>query len=348
MIPEGATIRNILVMRPRYVGDVLLTVPVLRRLRNEFPSAHICFMADPAVRDLIGQCPYIDSVIVFDRKGGQQGLRGRWGFVAALKKHKFDLAVVLLRSLSSALYAFLAGIPLRVGFDTERRGLLLTHRVPYDRDGYEADCFQSVIDVLGIERGDSSLEVWLREEDERYAESWLQDKGLGDTRDILFINPGPAGTPKSFDSRKFAGLADRVSREFGAAVVVTWGPEEKPVAEEIIEFMECGGLVAPPTDLLQLAALLQRGRVMVTTDTGPLHLASAVGLATVALFGPTDPGKWNPRAATSVFVKEPIACWPCNFHHCKRGYDCMKMIEVDTIYGEVTRLWKSVDKEQGL
>ncbi len=344
MISDGVAIRNIIVMRPRYVGDVLLTVPVLHRLKEQFPEAHLCFLADPAVKSLIDCCPYVDSVLVFDRKGVHKSLAGRFRFMSELKQRKFDLAVILLRSFSSALYAFLAGIPIRAGFDTERRGLLLTHRTPYNRDMYETDCFQSVVDTLGIDGGGASLEWWPREDDRTSIDAWLKKNGCDDGRGILFINPGPSGSPKSYDSLKFARVADRAVEEHGAVVVITWGPGEKQMAETVLDNMKQTGLLAPPTDLLQLAALLERGRVMVTTDTGPLHLAAAVGLSTVALFGPTNQAKWNPRSDRHEAIKKEIVCWPCNFHHCNNEYQCMDLIEIEDISGHVTRLWNEEHK----
>ncbi len=324
-------IKKILVIRPRYVGDVLLTIPVLNRLKKHYPTAMVCFLADPAVWDLIVPCPYVDELILFDRRGAHGTIQGKIRFLNAVRRGGFDMAVVLLRSFSSALFPFLARIPVRAGFDTEGRGFLLTHRVTYDTNRYEAECFHSVLDALHIAPQHAPLEVWTDRESRNYVEAWLKENGIGSGERVLCLNPGPSGSPKSFDSVKFAHAADIMYERYGSRIAVTWGPGEEGVAREIVDVMKHPGMVAPPTTLLQLASLLEHSRALVTTDTGPLHLAAAAGTPTVALFGPTNPGKWNPRGEQHAVVKKEISCWPCNFHHCKKGYQCMKLIEIDDI-----------------
>ncbi len=174
---QSERIDRILVVRPRYVGDVLLATPTLRNLKESFPRARLTFLASPAVTDVVERCPYVDEILVLDRKGQHRGLAGKLRLIRDLRHGEFDLAVVLMRSFSSALYPFLAGCRLRIGFNTEWRGPLLTHGVRYDTDAYEAECFLSVLKTIGIEGGTCSLEMRTTSEDRAFADAHARGDG---------------------------------------------------------------------------------------------------------------------------------------------------------------------------
>jgi len=329
-------IHRILVIRPRYVGDVLLTVPTLRRLRESFPHAQVTFVASPGVRDLIEHCPYVDDVLILENRGEHKGLAGRLKFIRQLRQRRFDLAVVLQRSFLSALCTWLAGIPLRIGFSTDWRGPLLTHKVAYDKAAYEAQCFLSVIETLGIEGGNLALEAWVPDEDRAYVDRWFDEQGIGREERILFVNPGGC-TPRRIDEAKLAQVTDAVIESYGPRAIVIWGPGERFRGEAVVRAMNNPALIAPQTSILQLAALFERGNLLVTPNSSPLHLAAAVDLPTVALFGPLRPEKWNPQGGRNAFVKREISCHPCSSKNCPNNDACMQMVAVDDVLAAVAR-----------
>ena len=296
-------VSRILVYRPRYIGDVLLTIPVLRQLRESFPAAQITFLGSPPVREIMEQCPYVDNLLILDRKGRHKGLAGRLRLVGELRRQKFDLSLVLMRSFSSALISYLAGIRYRVGFSTELRSRLLSHCVPYCDTTYEATCFLNVVEALGVECPAPKLQVWIPPEAHDFAETWFRSQAIATTDPVLFVNPGIEGAPRSLTSEQLSRAADRISQTYGARVVVVWGPGEETAARKTIAGIRCRALLAPATSLLELAALFSRGGTLLTHDSGPLHLAAAVGIETIAAFGPTRPSKWNPQGDGHVYVE---------------------------------------------
>ena len=296
-------ISRILVYRPRYIGDVLLTIPVLRQLRESFPAARIAFLGSSPVREIMEHCPYVDDLLILDRKGRHKGLAGRMRLVGELRRQKYDLSLVLMRSFSSAVISYLAGIRYRAGFSTELRSRFLSHRVPYCDTTYEATCFLKVVEALGIECPAPKLQIWIPPKAHDFAETWFRSQGIAPSDPVLFVNPGIEGAPRSLASEQHSRAADRISQHYGARVVVVWGPGEETAAHKTIGGMRCKALLAPPTSLLELAALFSRGGTLLTHDSGPLHLAAAVGIETIAAFGPTRPSKWNPQGDGNVYVE---------------------------------------------
>ncbi len=338
---QSERIDKILVVRPRYVGDVLLTTPTLRTLKESFPRAHLTFLASPAVADVVERCPYVDEVLMLDKKGQHRGLAGKLRLIRDLRQREFDLAVVLMRSFSSALYPFLAGCRLRIGFDTEWRGPLLTHKVPYDTEAYEAECFLSVLKTIGIEGRTCSMEMRTTGKDRAFADGWCKEKGIGQAEKVVFVNSGSSSKARRVEPAKLARVSDRVIEKYGARVIVVWGPGERGLDETVVRTMNRPALLAPATSLPQLAALLERGDLLITSNSGPLHIAAAVGTRTVTLFGPYDPQKWNPQDRKHLAVTKPIDCRPCKGDSCHRGYACMGLIEVDDILDAVAQAWLS-------
>jgi len=208
-------ISNILVYRPRYIGDVLLTIPTLRQLRESFPAARITFLASPSVREIVDHCPYVDETLIFDRGGRHKGLAGKWRLVAELRRRRFDLALVLMRSLSSAVISCLAGARYRAGFGTEFRGPLLTHSVPYSQNTHEASCFLQVLESLGIDCPPPKLQVWIPPQAHRYVADWFRARSIQPGEPVLFVNPGGQSDARCLHPARMAFLADRVSEEYG-------------------------------------------------------------------------------------------------------------------------------------
>ncbi len=333
-------IANILVYRPRYIGDVLLTIPTLRQLRESFPAARITFLASPSVREIVDHCPYVDETLIFDRGGRHKGLAGRWRLVAELRKRKFDLALVLMRSLSSAVISYLAGARYRAGFGTEFRGPLLTHSVAYSQTTHEASCFLHVLESLGIECPPPRLDVWIPPQAHRYAENWFRARSILPTKPVLFVNPGGQADARCLHPARLAFLADRVSEEYGYQVIVIWGPGEQAAARQVIGAMRSGAELAPPTSLLQLAAFFARGTTLLTHDSGPLHLAAAVGISTVAVFGPTNPAKWNPPGDRNLYVQTATRCTSCRLQKCRYGRPCINQVDDEAVFRAFDRLWE--------
>lgn len=307
------TPRRILLVRLSAVGDVVNTLPALEAIRSALPEAFLGFVVEDRAHDLISRHPSVDRVHLYRRKRwARMALQPtRWGalyeefgrFVWELRRERYEAALNFQSNLKGALHALLSGAPRRIGFARghcrEWSHLLANERVVPPDGGCinRVDKFLSMAAALGIPiRGASYRLPETRESARRVAE-WRTRQGLGE---YVAIHPGTSdfGRLKRWPPERFAELAARIREELGLPAVVTWGPGERPLAEGIVAASRGGGVLAMETaSILDLAEILRQARLFVGCDSGPLHLASAVGVPSVALFGPKDPriyGPYNP------------------------------------------------------
>lgn len=310
---------RILVMRYRFIGDTILTVPFLRNLRGAFPGAVIDLMIAPYSSDVLAGIPYVDDLIVYDpptihgdSRGEHRTLRSKLRFVAGLRKRRYDKVYVLKRSFSSAAIALLSGARERIGFDTERRGFLLTRRVPYRHDRHEVLNFLEVLRADGVEVADDHLEAWLTEEEKAFADDFLARAGFRGDGPLVGMQPFTANPPRAWHGDNFVETANALSRDRGARILVFGGPRDRDQADAM------SGRIAPPpilavgtTTLRETMALLSRCALLVCNDSGIMHLAAALGTPLIALFGPQSPVKFGPWGRNCEVIYRNFPCSPC-------------------------------------
>jgi len=321
---KGAPER-VLVRAPNWLGDVVLSLGAIRDVRHNFPAARIEVLARPALAELYGAVREVDGVHHSTRLGADvRTLRGA-----------FDAAVLLPNSFGTALPPFLAGVAERWGYATDGRGPLLTRRarVPAGvRGRSEVYYYRAMLAGVGLEVSaspDASL---------RCPEEWAARGAalLGEDGDWLGINPGAAfGGAKRWIPERFAAVADRVARETGAGVAIVGGASERPLGESIAGLMRSRTRVlCGQTTLVDLAGVLSRLRLLLTNDSGPMHLAAALGVPVVAVFGPTDWRETAPVGAGHRLVREPVECSPCKLRECPIDHRCMRLVTVERVLGE--------------
>ncbi len=328
--------RNILVVSVNWLGDVVFSTPVYRALKSAYPSARITALGVPRVKEVLELCPDVDEVIVYDERRSFRGLMGMVAQGVSLRQRKFDAVFILRRSLARSLMAWLAGIPVRVGFAHKRWSWLLTQVV--DDQGCELihrrDVYARVVEAFDVKVKDRScyLEV-SRELCERVALK-LRAKGLTGDERIVVLNTGGNWPLKQWLQERFAEVTARLTREAGVVVVL---PGAASDVERVRSIAQASGVkpvvLAGETDLKEMAALFKRAFMVVSADSGPLHVASAVGANVVALFGPTDPKITEPcgRGRSKVLVRD-VGCnrSACYYLECPDNR-CMKAITVDDV-----------------
>jgi len=325
-------VERLLVRAPNWVGDVVLSLPALRDARRAFPRARLEVLARAWVADLYRAVPEVDGV---------RESRGTLADADALRQ-QFDRAILLPNSFATAFAVWRAGIPERWGYATDGRGLLLTRRCPVPeavRGRSQVYYYRAMLEGLGIATGgppDASL---------RCPEEWRARGAqlLGDGEEWIGVNPGAFyGSAKRWLPERFGAAADRVARRVGARVVLVGGPQERPLAEAIAEGMEapvrvlCGG-----TTLAELVGVLSRLRLLLTNDSGPMHVAAALGVPLVAVFGSTDWRETSPVGSASRVVREPAHCAPCLLRECPVDHHCMSRVGVDRVASEALELLAS-------
>jgi len=322
--------KSILVMNTGgWIGDMILLTPALRALRAEFPEAHIDMLVNPLVRELMERNPYLDEVIVYDKRGAQKGVRQMRSMADELRAKQFDTAVILHpNSVRSAVLAFMAGIPERVGANQRGRGFFLTTKVKRRGNIHEIQRYLDTVNSIADTNHDAKLEFWgINKDDESFAEHTLADY----TCPIIGINPCTTWPSKQWPTERFARLIDLLSEQFSARVVLTGIAGDVHVGNEIMGQVSSKPLnLIGHTTLWQLGALISRCTLYITCDSGPMHVSAALGTPTIALFGPTDPIRHGPFGAGHTVVKKDMRCSPCYERKCE-SCDCMLAIQVEDV-----------------
>ena len=327
---------NILVMHTGgWIGDMILLTPALRALRKNFSEAHISILINPLVRDLMEKNPYIDKVIVYDKRNTQKGLRQMWQMADRFRAKQFDTAIILHpNSIRSAFLSFIADIPERIGTKFKGRGLFLTTKVKRRTNIHEVHRYLDVVNPIVGTNHDEKLEFWgISKDDENFAENAL----AGRSSPIIGINPCTTWSSKRWSAERFARLADLLSRRFGAYVFLTGTPEDVHLGNEITKRVSSELLdLVGRTTLWQLGALMKRCDLYITGDSGSMHISAAVNTHTIALFGPTDPVRHGPFGTGHNVVRRDMRCSPCYKRECK-SCDCMQNIQVEDIMEIVSK-----------
>jgi heptosyltransferase-2 len=328
---------KILVMRYRFIGDTVLTVPFLRNLRLACPSARIDLMIEPFSGQVIEGCPYVDRVIPFEFKTihryssvSQRGkLAGYIHYWKLIRQNQYDAVFVLKRSLSSALLAAAAGVPRRIGFATEGRGVFLTDRVAYRHDQHEVDNFLDCLRSINIPVHSSALELWPSPESNQKALTFFRNAGWGE-RDLKIVIHAAASLPaKQWPLDRFASVMKTLRERYKARFIYTGAERDAGLYREIEKQGPFDGLnLCGMMNLRENISVYGAADLFFGVDSGPMHMAAATGIPIVALFGPTDERKWGPWGEGHTVITKRLSCYPCKPHKCADN-QCMKRITVE-------------------
>lgn len=295
-------VKKLLIVMPSWIGDSVMATPALRAIRRAVPDASIHALGRPGVEVVLDGCPYVDEYVL----GRARGIRGSLRTARMLEPIDADTVLLFPNSFITAVVARLARIPTRIGYNRDRRGLLLTHTLdpPRRADGRFAvisavDYYLELVrhvwgDSPGGQPLDRRIELWTSQRDEQDGERVLAAAGVEADARLVVLNPGANRTDKRWPAERFAQLADHLAERHGVTVAVTGAPQERPILHAVIERASAPvvDLSRHGTTLLSLKAILRRAELLITNDTGPRHMAIAMGTSVVALFGPTDP-RWT-------------------------------------------------------
>jgi heptosyltransferase-2 len=334
-------IKRILVKGTNWVGDTIISFPAVSALRQQLPKARISVLTKSRLAELWKANPDIDEVLPYDMLSGVERIFGELQIARLIKQKEIDLAVIFPRSFSSALIAFLGGIPHRIGYKSEGRDLLLTERINCTAEllrSHRMYYYLHLIESLGSSPSPPLPSLVLNGTQKRWADTFLSQSGLKG-KVLVGLNPGATyGEAKCWPPERFAALGRRLIKDSGASILIFGSSrrQEKALNAAIAEGIgeDCLNL-SGETSLLQLAALLRRCRLLVTNDTGTMHVAAAVGTRVVAIFGPTDPRTTSPLGIGHVIIRREVPCSPCLKRVCPEDHRCMNLIEVEEVYNAV-------------
>lgn len=315
-----------------------MSLPALRALREMKPRAHISVLTHRSIESLYRTVPPIDETIPYPRED-RGAARGWVDVVSDLRRRRFDAAIIFPRSFSSALTIFSARVPRRIGYRGDGRSALLTD--PIDREerllrAHRIHYYHHLLEALGSPPPPSAPRIEILPD----ADTWAAER-LPAGRPLIGLNPGATyGSAKQWFPERFIEVGRRTARRLGARLVVIGGRSEAELAQRVAAGIGSNSIsLAGKTDLPQLAAVLHRCDLLVTNDTGPMHVADAVGTPTVAIFGPTDWVTTPPFGRRHLIVRKEIECSPCLKRTCPLGHHhCMKWISPDDVTEAIERI----------
>jgi len=330
-------IRTILIRGTNWVGDALMTTPAVAAIRRNFPEARISMLVVPWVMDIFTHNPHIDEVIPYFREGRHKGIQGKMVLVKELRERKFDLSILLQNAFEAALLAWGARIPRRAGYDTDMRGLLLTHAVarrPEYKKVHQTEYYLTMVRGLGLEAPDMDMFLHVPDEYTTHINSRYKEYGY-EGKPLIVLAPGATyGSAKMWPGKRYSLLAAEVVRYSGARVVILGSIKEKFVGDGIVQSVgkEAAVNLCGATSLLEAAAWIKQATLFISNDSGLMHMAAALSKPQLAIFGPTDRISTGPRNSKATMIYHETTCAPCLKVRCPVDHRCMERITVEEVF----------------
>ena len=337
--------KRVLIVRLDRIGDVLLSTPVIKAVRDVCPDGYIAFMARRYTKDILEGNPYLDEVIVYDKTGRERGLVRNLSFIRSLRRKKFDIALILHPTKRTHLLVSLAGIPETVGYN-KKWGFLLTTKIPHRKQHglkHEIDYTLDILRYTGLEPKDRTLYMPVNSRSEKKIEELFKEEGMKKSDISIAINPGASCVSKRWAPEKFAKVAKGLIEKYGAKVVVISGAQDKELGDKVSSLLgkNCINL-SGKTDLADVASVLRHVKLFISNDSGPVHIACAVGTPVVAIFGRSDrglsPKRWGPTGERDTVLHKDAGCDDCLAHNCNKGFKCLEAVTVDEVLAAADKI----------
>jgi heptosyltransferase-2 len=337
--------QRILLVQTAFLGDVILTTPLLAALRRHDPNAELAMLVTPAAAPLVASHPALDRVLVDDKRGGGRAVLGLVGLVRRLRAQRFTTAIAAHKSVRTALALGAAGIPRRIGFATAPAAALYTERVPRPLDRHDRDRLLGLLTPLGVPRlPDALTRPWIAvDAATRARAAALLAPHASDRHPFAAICPGSAWRTKRWPTAAFGALVRTLVAD-GYRCLLLGAPDEHALTAAVQQASGNRAVdLAGQTDMPLLAAVMAHAAVAITNDSAPMHVATAAGVPQVAIFCATVPGQgYGPLGPRALVVQRDLACRPCGRHggaRCPRGTDdCMDLVTVEDVRAAVARV----------
>lgn len=334
--------RNIIVRMPNWIGDLVMATPILSDLRKSYPDAHITAMCRSPICELLKEDPEIDELFCFSKASGFSRREEKRNIIEKLRKGKYDLGILLTHSFSSAWWFWLGKVHNRLGYECNGRRFLLTRSLPFPKNiqnQHLVITYKMLLEPLGIPISDTPPRLYLSEKEINDARVLLRQHKIPEGALIVGINPGATyGSAKCWLPERFREVTERLLRDKDVYIVYFGDQATASLVKEI-----CAGLpdrvinLAGMTSLRELSGLISHCDVILTNDSGPMHIADALGTPIVALFGSTSEVVTGPYRSGTLIHKH-VECSPCYQRTCPIDFRCMKRIEADEVYESIVKI----------
>ncbi|MDD5712980.1 MAG: lipopolysaccharide heptosyltransferase II [Smithellaceae bacterium] len=336
-------VRRILIRGTNWIGDVVMTLPAIAAIRRTYPEAHIAVLVKPWVAEVMRICPDVDEVITFASPGRHDGVAGKFRLAGELKERGFDMAILLQNAIEAAIIVRLAGIPTRAGFNSDARGALLTHSVQRTaaiRKLHQIHYYLEMVKALGCVSAGSDVSLRPGEDYRALADEVLATHKMTGARKLIGIAPGATyGPAKKWYPERFAAVADALADECGAHVILFGSKADQESTAAVQKaarhhFLDLAGA----TNLKTAMALIASCDLFISNDSGLMHVAGALNIPTVAIFGSTNPVATSPVGEKSIVVHRDVPCSPCLKKTCPKDFICMDLITLADVLDPARRL----------
>ncbi len=338
--------KRILVVRTDRVGDVVLTIPALTLIRKNYPKSHIAVLVAPATKDIVNGHPDIDEVIVYDKDYEHKGIFGFWKMKNLLQSKKFDVTMVYHTKQRTNLLCFLAGIPRRIGYHNQKYGFLLTDKIFDDRPQgirHESEYCLEILKQLGLSIDDQCPMPYMpiKEQARQWVKQFYKTNNIEEKDRLIAIHPGGSDYTKRWPREKFAELINQMGEKYPYLYVLVGSKEVEKIARTIQSLAKVPLINAVgQTSIAQLAALLERCQLLISNDSGPVHVATAVGTPVISIFGQRRRGisvtRWHPLGSKDIAIEKEIEKWEDKTR--ESSYAALQAIETEEVLRVVERM----------
>ena len=329
--------KRILVIRADRIGDMILTTPIFKSLKERYPHSNVTCMASTLSSELVEGNPHIDELLVydppwFDRKKGKKEFHDYLNVLRLIRNRRFDMAIDLRGNIFNFFFLmFLAGIQQRVSFDAAFGAFLLTCAVPFEKNKHETDYFFDIVKALGGKSEPEPQAALILAEGEReYAEKYFYSQNITQDDVIIALHPGAGENRiyKRWPEDRYCELGKVLVKRFDAKIIITGSKAEIDLASRIKNQIGKNAILAAGEicHLKHLAAVLKKCYVCIGTSTGTIHVAAAVGTPVIVLCGPEDPRRWRPLGDNHILIEKEVPCRPCREDTCRYDGRCLKLI----------------------
>jgi heptosyltransferase-2 len=328
--------KKILIIRTDRLGDVILSTPVIKNLKQAFPGVHIAFMCRPYTKDVVEGNPEVNEVILYDKYGKHKRAMATLKFALNLGKKNFDWVIILHPTNRAHIISFLAKIPVRIGWD-KKMGFLLTKKLHHNKSEgkkHELEYNLDVLRELNIPIVDKSTYFPIEEDARKRVEEILSEKGLRPEEKFIAIHPSASCPSKRWPQEFFSQLIKIIDEKLNIKFVIITSNAERNLGELVIRETEAIDLRGQ-LNISQVGALLKKASLFISNDSGPVHIAASLNTPVISIFGRKDPGlsplRWGPVGTEVFYFHKDVGCIQCLAHNCLKGFLCLREIKPEEV-----------------
>jgi len=332
------TPERILIARTDRLGDLVLSTPVIKNIRDYFPRSRISFLCRPYTREVLEGNPWLDEVIIYDKYGKDKSFAASLRFAESLRKKRFDLALILHPTLRMHLLTFLAAIPVRAGWKWSKGSFLLNRgfrHLKHKGQKHELEYNLDLLRGLGIPVETKTMYFPLKKESQDRIKELLQSRGVGDKDLLIVLHPAASCPSRRWPIAHFSLLSGFLQKDLKVKIAVISTEKEKDQTEQLLrdhrEMVDLRGRL----DVSGLGALLDRADLLIANDSGPVHIAAALDTPVISIFSRNDPGlsprRWQPLGMRSFYLHKDVGCRQCLAHNCQKGFLCLEAISPEEV-----------------